>query len=161
MTATHEQLYLRTLHELVAAGVVFGVFGTFALRCQFPALPRRLVADCDILLPFEVDNLTALVSSLQAAGWRVSVWGEPLCLPLHVEQLAGKYYLRAQRAGAVLDCTYENELLDWPEFRAHCHWQQGLPLLGLEAVLLQKAQVNRPADQRVLQWMQQVKNISD
>lgn len=153
MTATHERLYLRTLHELVAAGIVFGVLGTFALRCQFPAFPRRLVADCDILLPFEVDNLTALVTCLQVAGWRVGVWGEPVGLPLQAGQLAGKYYLRAQQAGAVLDCTYENKFLDWPEFWAHCHWWQGLPLLRVEAVLLQKAQVNRPADQRVLQWM--------
>ncbi|RSK46167.1 hypothetical protein [Hymenobacter perfusus] len=153
MTASHERLYLRTLHELVAAGVVFGVLGTFALRCQVPALPRRLVADCDILLPFEVDNLTKLVSCLQAAGWGVSVWGEPVAVPLQAGQLAGKYYLRAQQAGAVLDCAYENEFLGWPDFWACCHWQQGLPLLGLEAVLLQKAQANRPTDQRLLHWI--------
>jgi hypothetical protein len=160
MMGTHEQLYLRTLHELVAARIVFGVLGTFALRCQVPALPRRLVADCDIQLPFEMDNLTRLVCCLQAAGWEVRVWDEPVALPLSAGQLAGKYYLRARKAGAVLDCTYENALLGWPEFRARCHWQQGLPLLKKEDVLRQKALVNRPADQRVLHWVQQARSAA-
>lgn len=152
MTAVHEQLYQRTLHELVAAGVVFGVLGTFALRQQQPRLPRRLVADCDLLLPFNLANLSRLVAVLQAAGWQVSLWDEPVELPLRAEALAGKYYLRAQRAGAVLDCAYENDFLSWPEFWAECRWRQGLPLLSVTALLRQKAQCNRPADQAVLRW---------
>lgn len=66
----------------------------------------------------------------------------------------GKYYLRARQAGAVLDCAYENDYLDWPAFRASCRWHQGLPLLMPAAILRQKAQVGRPVDLAALRWWQ-------
>ena len=154
MTAAHEQLYLRTLHQLVAAHVPFGGLGTFALRQQCPALPRRLVADCDLLLPPYPDALNALTARLQAAGWRVTLWEQPVELPLRATDLAGKYYLRARQASAVLDCAYENDFLSWPEFWANCRWHHGLPLLTPAAILRQKAQVGRPADLAVLRWWQ-------
>ena len=154
MTASHERLYLRTLHQLVAAGLPFGGLGTFALHRHCPAFPRRLVADCDLLLPPAPTALNALTDMLQASGWRVTLWEQPVALPLTGADLAGKYYLRARQAGAVLDCAYENDFLGWPEFRAECHWHQGLPLLTPAAILRQKAQVGRPADQAVLRWWQ-------
>lgn len=154
MTAAHEQLYLRTLHQLAAAGIPFGVLGTFALRQLCPALPRRLVADCDLLLPFDTARLTELGQLLQAGGWHLTLWEQPVALPLQAADLAGKYYLRARQAGAVLDCAYENDFLSWPEFWASCYWHHGLPLLPPAAILQQKALVGRPADLAVLRWWQ-------
>lgn len=154
MTAAHERLYLRTLRQMVAAGLPFGALGTFALRRHYPALPRRLVADCDLLLPPDPLTLSALTHLLQATGWRVTLWEQPVALPLRPADLAGKYYLRARQAGAVLDCAYENDFLSWPEFRAECQWYEGLPLLAPAAILRQKAQVGRPADLAVLRWWQ-------
>jgi hypothetical protein len=155
MTAAHERLYLRTLHLLVAAEMPFGVLGTFALRQQCPALPRRLVADCDLLLPPDLATLNALTALLHANGWYLTLWEQPLSPPLQPADLTGKYYLRARQAGAVLDCAYENDYLDWPAFWANCRWHQGLPLLAPAAILQQKAQVGRPADLAVLGWWQQ------
>ncbi|AHJ95501.1 hypothetical protein [Hymenobacter swuensis] len=154
MTAAHERLYRRTLHQLVAAGVPFGVLGTFALRQQCPTLPRHLVADCDLLLPPDPMALSHLTTLLQADGWHVTLWEQPLVLPLRAADLTGKYYLRARRAGAVLDCAYENDFLSWPDFRAECQWHHGLPLLTPAAILRQKAQVGRPTDLVVLRWWQ-------
>lgn len=154
MTAAHEQLYRRTLHALVAAGVPFVGLGTFALRQQCPALPRRLVADCDIQLPADAQVLMRLVTLLQTAGWQVTLWEQPVPLPLTAAALAGKYYLRARRAGAVLDCSYEHDDLLWPAFQAVSTWQQGLPLAGVDFILQQKAQLHRPTDQALLRWWQ-------
>ena len=154
MTRAQEQLYLRTLHQLVAAGVEFCVLGTFGLRQQCPELPRRLVADCDLMLPADTAVITALVRNLQAAGWVVSLWEQPVPQPLIAELLAGKYYLRARQAGAVLDCAYENDYLSWPDFVDRCRWHNGLPLLAIEHILTQKAQCNRPADRLILRWYQ-------
>lgn len=153
MTAAHERLYLRTLYQLVAASVPFGVLGTFALRRHHPALPRRLVADCDLLLPPDLPVLNRLTSLLLASGWRVTLWEQPVALPLRAADLAGKYYLRARQAGAVLDCAYENDYLSWPEFRAACQWHHGLPLLARAAILRQKAQVGRPADMVAIRFL--------
>ena len=155
MTAAHGLLYLRTLHQLVAAGVPFGILGTFALRQHCPALPRRLVADCDLLLPPDPAVLTTMAHLLQAGGWHLTLWEQPVTLPFQAADLAGKYYLRAQQAGATLDCAYENDYQSWPEFEAGCCWLHGLPLWNLEAILHQKAQVGRPADLDVLRWWQQ------
>lgn len=150
MTRAHEQLYLRTLRGLVAAGVEFCALGTFALRQQHPALRRRFVADCDIMLPFDPARLTALARHLQAAGWHLTLWEQPVLLPLTAGALVGKYYLRARQGGAVLDCAYENDCLTWPDFMAHRGWYNKLPLLSAAHILAQKAQCNRPADQLVL-----------
>ena len=134
MTAAQEQLYLRTLRVLVAAGVPFVGLGTFALRQQYPALPRRRVADCDLQLPPDAAVLDQLTARLQAAGWQVTLWEEPVRRPLAATELAGKYYLRARQAGAVLDCSYENDYLSWPEFQPLTHWHAGLPLLRPAAI---------------------------
>lgn len=150
MAPVHEQLYLRTLHELVAAGVDFCVIGTFALRLQCPTLPRRLVGDCDLMLPYNLFTLNKLVRHLQAAGWKITLWDEPVHLPLTSEILAGKYYLRARHAGAVLDCSYENDYLTWPEFTSCRQWQRGLPLLPVAEILFQKSQLNGPAGREVI-----------
>ncbi|GAB3842724.1 hypothetical protein [Hymenobacter jeollabukensis] len=155
MTATHEQLYRRTLRALVAAGVPFVVLGTFALRRQCPPLPRRLVADCDLQLPPNEAVLTHLTQLLQAAGWQVTLWEKPVQLPLTTAALAGKYYLRARRVGAVLDCTYEHDSLSWPEFQASSYHHEGLPLMRAAAILQQKAQIGRPRDLALLDWWQQ------
>ncbi|RZK31814.1 MAG: hypothetical protein EOO63_03185 [Hymenobacter sp.] len=152
MTRAYEQLYLRTLHQLVAAGVEFCVLGTFGLRQQCSQFPRHLVADCDLLLPADPTVLTTLVRQLQATGWVVALWEQPVALPLTAGLLAGKYYLRARQNGAVLDCAYENDYLSWAEFAAHRRWHNGLPLLSVEQILAQKVQCNRPADQLVLRW---------
>ncbi|OON70891.1 hypothetical protein [Hymenobacter sp. CRA2] len=155
MTAAQEQRYLRTLHLLVAAGVPFVGLGTFALRRQCPRLPRRLVADCDLQLPPDAAVLTQLTELLQTAGWHVTLWEQPVPLPLQTAELVGKYYLRARRAGAVLDCAYENDFLSWPAFLADSHWHEGLPVLRAEAILHQKAQTGRPRDLALLDWWQQ------
>lgn len=154
MTRAHEHLYIRTLRGLVAAGVDFCVLGTFGLRWQCPALRRRFVADCDIMLPADLACLTTLVQYLQAAGWHITLWQQPVRLPLRAATLVGKYYLRAHQAGAVLDCAYENDYLSWDEFAARRCGHNGLPVVAAEHILAQKAQCQRPADQLLLRRYQ-------
>ena len=112
------------------------------------------MADCD-LLPPDSAGLNTLTNLLQATNWRITLWEQPVELPLRPTDLMGKYYLRARQAGAMLDCAYENDFLSWPEFRASCQWHHGLPLLTPAAILRQKAQVGRPPDLAVLRWWQQ------
>ena len=150
MTAAQEQLYQHILHELVAANVEFCVIGTYGLRAQCPALTAYPVPDCDLMLPLLLENLTALVHCLQANNWMVTLWEQPVQLPLSAAELAGKYYLRARQAGAVLDCSYENDYQSWEEFTSQLHWHQGLPLASAAHILHQKARCGRPGDREVL-----------
>ncbi|RTQ44728.1 hypothetical protein EJV47_27435 [Hymenobacter gummosus] len=155
MTRAHEQLYLATLRQLVAVGIPFVGLGTFALRLQCPALPRRLVADCDLQLPPDTEVLNRAAQLLDGGGWQLTLWQQPLPLPLPAADLPGKYYFRAHQSGAVLDCAYENDFWSWPVFQAHCRWHQGLPLLPPTDLLHHKALANRPSDQAVLRWLRQ------
>lgn len=154
MTAAQEQLYQHTLHALTAAGIPLVGLGTFALRYQCPALPRHLVADCDLQLPPDAALLTRLTALLQAAGWAVTLWEHAVTLPLCAAALTGKYYLRARRGAAILDCAYENDFLTWPEFEAASRIRHGLRWLPPAAILRQKQLANRPADLVVLRWWQ-------
>lgn len=154
MHPAQEQLYWHTLRELVAAGIEFCVIGTFALRQQFPALADWPVQDCDILLPNHLPMLNRLAAHLQAAGWEIHLWQEPVGLPLTAAQLAGKYYLRARQAGATLDCTYECEWLDWPTVATGCRGLRGVPLASPEHTLFLKSRRNSPADQHVIRLCQ-------
>ena len=160
MTPGDEQLYLRTLHDLVATGLDFCLIGTFALRLHCPALPRHLVHDCDLMLPAQPAQLTALVQHLHESGWQVTLWDEPVQLPLTAVQLAGKYYLRARQAGAILDCAYENDYRTWPEFVSRRQWQRGLPVLSAEEIVAQKRQLGKPAGQAVIRLYQQLAGLS-
>ena len=151
MTAAHERLYLRTLHELATASITFCVIGSFGLRLQHPDVERRWVADCDVQLPPRpLANLAQLVRVLQAGGWRVALWEQPVRLPLRAANLAGKYYLRARQGGAVLDCSYENDYWSWAEFAASTRQQAGLPVLAVEAILRQKGLCGRATDRALL-----------
>lgn len=150
MTTEHEELYRRTLRELVAAGLEFCVIGSLALRWQVVALAQWPAHDCDLLLPFDVAQLNRLVELLQARGWEVTLWQEPVNLPLTEAHLQGKYYLRARQQDAILDCSYENEFMRWEEFAQKRHWQQGVPLASVRHLLYQCTRRNTPADQEML-----------
>lgn len=154
MTARHEQLYRRTLHRLASHHLPFCVIGSFALYLHDPALPRRLVHDCDLLLPDDPALLNAVAGHLQHAGWQLTLWEVPCRLPLTAAELAGKYYLRARLHTAVLDCSYANVQLSWAACLRHTQQQQGLPVLAPAEVLRAKMALNRPQDQRILQFYQ-------
>ena len=150
MSPEHEQLYRHTLRDLVAAGVEFCVIGSFGLRLQCPALAARPAHDCDLLLPFAILQLNAVVQQLQAAGWEVTLWEEPVRLPLTAAQLRGKYYLRARQAGAVLDLSFENAFMGWEEFAPQRQWRAGIPVASRAHLLYQCARRNTAADQEAL-----------
>ncbi|MGI4872605.1 MAG: hypothetical protein ACRYFX_15685 [Janthinobacterium lividum] len=153
MNAAHEHLYQRTLHELIMAGVEFCIIGTYGLRPQCPALAHHPVPDCDLMLPPTLPNLNALVHCLQTDGWAVTLWEQPVQLPLTAGEIVGKYYLRARQAGAVLDCSYENDFQTWADFASQLHWHEGLPLASVAHILFQKVQCGRPGDREVLRLL--------
>ncbi|TGE29077.1 hypothetical protein [Hymenobacter metallicola] len=154
MSPEHEQLYRRTLHALVEAGLEFCVIGSLALRWQCPTLAHWPAHDCDLLVPFDVAQLNRLVQLLQATGWELTLWQKPVPVPLTEAQLRGKYYLRARWQGAILDLSYENAFMRWEEFAPERHWQAGLPLASVPHLLYQCIRRNTPADREILRLCQ-------
>jgi hypothetical protein len=126
--------YLPSLYRLNERGVKYLVIGTGALWLHLKEFRDRPLSDCDLFVPSDdYANLTQLVQVLLADKWVITVWGEPLQLPLREQQLQNKYYLRCnkfvsspQPSLLVMDVTYE---LGWSP---HLMGADGrTPLLGV------------------------------
>src|SRR5689334_15495367 len=103
--------YLEVLHRLQARGVTFSVIGSFAVRLHMDALDSEPVPDCDVVVDPAPDSLQRWAATLAEDGWALEVWGQPVSPPLDLEQLRGKYYVRARKGALVLDGTFELEQL--------------------------------------------------
>jgi hypothetical protein len=147
--------YLRVLHQLQARGVAFALTGSFALRLHMDALGGEPVPDCDLFLSPSPDNLQRWAALLAEDGWTLSVWNEPLRLPLEPEALRGRYYVRARRGAWVMDGTYEHDTLALPAVVAQAPRIHGLPVVELELVLAFKRERGSPRD------VEQVRQVED
>lgn len=136
--------YASTLKSLHAAGLPYVVIGTYALRIYFPeALRDYQVPDCDLVLCAE--DLNHAIELLLAEGWALTIWEEAVFGPVSAEDAAGKFYLRARRADATMDLTYEC-VLPWPGIQARRIIWQGIPLAALVDIVALKRIKGQPKD---------------
>lgn len=147
--------YLGLLQRLHARGVAFAVTGSFALRLHMAALEGEPVPDCDVFLAPSPDNLQRWAALLEEEGWALTVWNEPLRLPLAPEALRGRYYVRARREALVVDGTYEHDTLELTALVARAPSVHGLPVLELELLLALKRERGTPRD------LEQVRQVED
>lgn len=112
---------IRRMH---AADVPFVVFGTAGLallaraellgaEAEIEALEQRARDDVDLLLSGRAALQPAL-QVLKREGWTLTSWGQAL-ETLSPAELDGRWYVRATRAEAQLDLTYECPFLDAAE----------------------------------------------
>jgi hypothetical protein len=138
--------YLEVLHRLQSRGVRFAVTGSFALRLIMDALAGEPVPDCDLFLEPSAHNLQRWAALLAEDGWALSVWNEPLGLPLDLEALRGKYYVRARKGLLVLDGTHEHDTLGLSALVSGARMRHGLPVMDLDTLLALKRERGTPRD---------------
>ncbi|WNG34918.1 hypothetical protein F0U60_15730 [Archangium minus] len=138
--------YLELLHRLQSRGVGFALSGSFALRLLMDALEGEPVPDCDVFLEPSADNLQRWAALLVEEGWALTVWSEPLGVPLNLETLRGKYYVRARKGPLVLDGTYEHDTLEPGALVSGARMSHGLPVMDLDTLLALKRERGRPRD---------------
>ncbi|EPX57502.1 hypothetical protein D187_009776 [Cystobacter fuscus DSM 2262] len=138
--------YLELLHRLQSHGVRFALTGSFALRLLMDALGGEPVPDCDLLLEPSADNLQRWAALLVEDGWSLAVWNEPLGVPLELETLRGKYYVRARKGPLVLDGTYEHDTLETGTLVSGARRSHGLPVMDLDTLLALKRERGTPRD---------------
>ncbi|OJH38666.1 hypothetical protein [Cystobacter ferrugineus] len=138
--------YLELLHRLQARGVRFALTGSFALRLLMDALEDEPVPDCDLFLDPSADNLQRWAALLVEDGWALTVWNEPVGVPLDLETLRGKYYVRARKGPLVLDGTYEHDTLETGALVAGARMLHGLPVMDLDTLLALKRERGTPRD---------------
>lgn len=127
------QAGLELLRAMQAAGLRFALHGSFATWLEGDARVRP--ADIDLLLPAEDQALNTTLAWLQARGFALSCWQQPLSLPLRLADYRGRYYLRAERVlregeRLRLDLCFELDGVEVAERLRQARLCQGLPLLS-------------------------------
>lgn len=90
--------------------------------------------------------LESLAGALVGLGFTLTSWREPVTLPLDLEALAGRWYLRAERGHQLVDVTYECPWLVFAEAWARRVPHRGVPLAHLVDVAALIAARDEPTD---------------
>ena len=83
------------------------IIGSFCVELLAPGLLGRQPRDLDLLLPDERGPLESFVAAMHELGYAITSWQEAVSLPLKMEKLRGRFYLRATRNALIVDGTYE------------------------------------------------------
>ena len=121
-----------TLLRELAGDHAFLVHGSFAdwLRGKASVHP----ADADLLVAPDDGLINKLLAALAARGFQLTSWGEPVALPLRLDDYRGRYYFRARRldhGGQLLQLDIGFQLDSVPAWRQALppQWIEGIPLL--------------------------------
>lgn len=146
--------YVQELRALHAAGVKFCLFGSLGLVLGGLDLSDYHVPDADVVLSPEIENLDTAAATLMQRGWACTIWESSVILPLTDNQVRGKYYIRARRAGQTIDLTYE---LDGPprfaEWMAGASLRRGVPTAGTAMIVECKRRLGRARDLSLLKML--------
>jgi hypothetical protein len=143
--------YIQTLLALRNSGLEFAAIGTFALKLYFPAqLADYTLKDCDLVMPWNMEQIKLAVATLENLGWKCSVWEEDLPKELSEEWLEGKFYLRARQEAYIIDLTYE-PVIAWEEMAMGITLKNHVPCASLEHVLALKRIKGQPSDLEMVQ----------
>lgn len=113
----------------IAAAVPCVLIGTAALRRLHPialADYTRAETDCDYLL--RPQALLPFVGVVQAMGFSVTAWGEPWQARWRLEDVTGRFYVRAVRSPLTIDATFECPFIDVEDAHRDATWHDGIPL---------------------------------
>jgi hypothetical protein len=127
------QAALALLQAMQAAGLRFALHGSFA--AWLAGDEQVWPADIDLLLPAEDAAVNAALVWLQAQGFALSCWQQPLSLPLLLADYRGRYYFRAERVQRDgerlrLDLCFELDGAEVAERLRHARLCRGLPLVS-------------------------------
>lgn len=121
------------LQRWVDEGRRFAIHGSFAAHWRDASAPAP--HDLDLLFDPALGDLDAVLDQLVAAGFRLSSWGRPICLPIDWAVLRGRCAVRAEhidRAGCRtrIDLGFEHDDRDISQLLANATRVRGLPLLA-------------------------------
>ena len=147
----HVHAYEEELRAMHASGVTFCLFGSLGLVVGGVDLGGYHVPVADVAMPEDIENLNLAAELLASRGWSCTLWELMARLPLSKDQVAGKYYLRARRAGLTIDLTYEFDdppcFADWMRSASLL---RGIPTEQTGAILECKRRLGRAQDLRLL-----------
>lgn len=132
--------YLPILNALAAAGVEHAMIGTAALKLHFPTkMADYALKDCDLVLAPDEKNVLLAIAVLRAEQWEVFSWEKPVFPNATMQELTGRFYLRATKGALMLDLTYECRI-PWEEMVVGRLSHGGLQLASVNDILELKRQ---------------------
>lgn len=107
-------MYREILQQFSNNGVDYVAIGTWALKHAFPEKMKEYrIKDCDILIKLNISTIRTLIKILENNSWKVTLWEKAINEDIKIEDLNGKYYLRAKKDCCVMDITYESQYISW------------------------------------------------
>lgn len=122
---------LALLRDLATDGLAFVVVGSAAFVLHEPAVARCYVLpDVDVVVA-DLGALRAMVAALSTRGFALTCWGEPLSTSFHDTVVVGRFYVRGERDGVVIDVTFEDAPFDVEDVLRRVVIVAGIPVCPL------------------------------
>jgi hypothetical protein len=147
------------LQQQAAKGRKFVVIGTYGISLSHPSLLFEPPRDCDLLIPFDLNELSSWIKDLVQNDYQTTLWGKTIEDSIVRAELVGKFYVRATPVGKnssnklsqlVIDLTYECPYLSFSESYSKHTIIQGIPVADIQHILRLKAIRNNERDQKIL-----------
>ena len=117
------------------------LFGSLGLELTYPDVLDNPPSDADLVVGNERENLKGIIQFLQANGYTVYSWEEPIVKGFDMEILSGRFYIRGIKhippyKPAIIDVTYELKGIDNRQILGMTTTKEGIRVLNIDGYIL-------------------------
>ena len=117
------------------------LFGSLGLELTYPDVLDNPPGDADLVAVDEKENLNGIIQFLQANGYTVYSWQQPIVKGFDMDLLQGRFYIRGikhmpQHAPAIIDVTYELKGINIRELLGMTIQKEGIRVLNIDGYII-------------------------
>lgn len=129
----------------IAAGLTenfdCALFGSLGLELTYPEVLDNPPGDADLVAENKQENLMGIIKFLQANGYTVYSWGDPIVKGFNMEILPGRLYIRGIKhipahKPAIIDVTYELRGIEISELLRMTTVKEGIRILNIDGYIM-------------------------
>lgn len=117
------------------------LFGSLGLELTYPEVLDNPPGDADLVAADEQENLKGIIQLLQANGYTVYSWEEPIVKGFNMEILTGRLYIRGikhipEHKPAIIDVTYELKGIEIRDLLRMTKIKEGIRVLNIDGYIM-------------------------
>ncbi len=117
------------------------LFGSLGLQLTFPQVLPEAPHDADLFAAGDRDNLLQIIAMLQADGYMVYSWQDPVVEGFDYDILRGRFYFRGVKKllgyePAIIDVTYEIANLPYGILEKYTQKVEGIRVLNKDGFIM-------------------------
>ena len=117
------------------------LFGSLGLELTYPEVLDNPPGDADLVAGNEQKNLKGIIQFLQANGYTVYSWEEPVTEGFDMGILRGRFYIRGIKhippyEPAIIDVTYELKGIDNRQIQRMTTTKEGIRILNIDGYIM-------------------------